>query len=102
MKAPFASEPKMRIAYEDVRKRLQRRLLAEKRQIVDFTPKAKKVFQEALRLRKQLYKTKSRLQRYETENPLMRTELDSSRNTINLLESKYILFALSIENDMKV
>ena len=92
----------MQIVYEGVRKRLRRRILAEKPQTVDFTPKAKKVFQEALRLRKQLHKTKSRLQRYVIENALMRTELDLYRTKINLLESKYILFDLSIENDMKV
>ena len=102
VKKTSASEPKMRIVYEAVRKRLRRRILAEKRQIVDFTPKAKKIFQEALRLRKQLHITKSTLQRYEIENALMRTELDLYRTKINLLESKYILSDLSIENDMKV
>ena len=102
VKTPSASELKKRIVYEGVRKRLRRRLLPKKRQVVDLTPKARKVFQEAVRLRKQLHKTKSKLQRYETQIAFMQTELDLSRNKINLLESKYILFDWSIENDMKV
>ena len=32
----------------------------------------------------------------------MRTEFDLYRTKINLLEIKYILFDLSIENDMKI
>ena len=64
-KKPSALKPKMRIVYKVVSKRLRRRRLAKKHQIVDFTPKAKKVYEEALRLRKQLHKTKSRLKRYE-------------------------------------
>ena len=102
VKTPSASELKMRIVYEGVRKRLRRRLLPKKREVVDLTPKARKVFQEAVRLRKQLHKTKSKLQRYKTQIAFMQTELDLSRNKINLLKSKYILFDLSIENDMKV
>ena len=57
-----------------IQRRKRRILLSRKNQTVDLTFKARKVYDEALRLRKKFHKVKDRLRRYVIENKCIKRE----------------------------
>ena len=57
-----------------IQRRKRRILLSRKNQTVDLTFKARKVYDEALRLRKKFHKVKDRLRRYVIENECIKRE----------------------------
>ena len=81
-----------------IQRRKRRILLSRKNQAVALPFKARKVYEEALRLRKKFLRVKERLRVYEIENKCIKTENNLLRGHLDFLQNRCIELEAGIHN----